>query len=133
MATKDDGPAARPGFLKREWLRILLSLGPTLILGTGGMALLWWSTCWNDIDPTAEWWGGPNNCAAHSSVGIAVAYVLSWPYIVTRICWRQLESRLGVWTSMPDRAGFVMLWLYYYLLVRLGESIEMRIRRKLSG
>jgi hypothetical protein len=110
--------AYRPG-----WLRVGLSLIPAYVFGwVIGPAVYDFSICWG---------GGGTDCPAYSRTGIVLSYLLSWPIFLLGSLLEKVGANLHVESLNPVAPGFLLLWLYYYLLVSAADHIARR--RKMSG
>jgi hypothetical protein len=97
---------------------------PALILGWfAGPLIFNFSHCWT----------GDTDCAAYSPTRIVLSYILSWPVFLVGSLLEKFGVYLHVGSLNPFAPEFVLLWLYYYFLVCIGDSLSMRRRKKSSA
>jgi hypothetical protein len=104
---------------------VVLSLVPAFILGwIVGPALYSFSHCG---------WADETNCPAYSPARIALSYFLSWPVFLLGSLLAKFGVYLHVGSFNPFAPEFVLLWVYYYFLVSIADSLSLRRPRKSSA
>ena len=111
--------------IRPTWPRVVLSLVPAFILGwIVGPALYSFSHCT---------WAAETNCPAYSPTRIALSYLLSWPVFLLGSLLAKFGVYLHVGSFNPFAPEFVLLWVYYYFLVSIADSLSLRRPRKSSA
>ena len=110
--------------IKPTWPRVVLSLVPAFILGWFAGPLIYnFSSCWT----------GDTDCAAYSPTRIVLSYLLSWPIFLVGSTLEKFSVYLHVGSLNPFAPEFVLLWLYYYFLVSIADSLSLRRPKKSSN
>jgi hypothetical protein len=101
---------------------VILSLVPAFILGwIVGPVLYSFSHCG---------WVAETNCPSYSPTRIVLSYLLSWPISLLGSLLAKFGVYLHVGSFNPFVPEFVLLWLYYYFLVSIADSLSLRRPKK---
>jgi hypothetical protein len=114
-----------PGAIRPTWPRVVLSLVPAFLLGwIVGPVLYGFSQCG---------WSAETNCPAYSPTGIVLSYLLSWPIFLSGSLLLKFGVYIHTGSLNPVAPEFVLLWVYYYFLVSIADSLSLRRRKKPSA